>query len=306
MPASHAGVAASYGVRPVWTGSHAGWTRKRRGRSSGRPGSTRGLTVAVRGDGTAADLPTEVIRTASGSLEYRWEPRDGPVVVVLHGGHMRAGLSLGEKVYCAAGYSLLVPSRPGYGATDLSVGAAPEDFADAVALLCGLLGIDQVEACAGVSAGGPTAVALAARHPDLVRRLVLESAVGPLSWPGAGTRRLGRVVFSPRSEGAVWRLTRWLLERRPEAALRMLLAELTTGRSQDVLDQLSGEHRAEAIALLSSMRSGRGFVNDLAQLGGGRRFWEGRVAQPALVIASMRDGSVPGTELCLDLAPIGG
>ncbi|MFI1532296.1 alpha/beta fold hydrolase [Streptomyces griseus] len=215
------------------------------------------------------------------------------MIVVLHGGHMRAGLSLGEKLYGAAGYSLLVPSRPGYGATDLSVGAAPEGFADAVAVLCGLLGIDQVEACAGVSAGGPTAVALAARHPDLVRRLVLESAVGPLSWPGAGTRRLGRVVFSPRSEGAVWRLTRWLLERRPEAALSMLLAELTTGRPQDVLDQLSGEHRAEVIALLSSMRSGRGFVNDLAQLGGGRRFWEGRVAQPALVIASRRDGSVP-------------
>ncbi len=109
--------------------------------------------MAGRGDGTAADLPTNVIRTASGSLEYRWEPRDGPVIVVLHGGHMRAGLSLGEKVYRAAGYSLLVPSRPGYGATDLSVGAAPEGFADAVAVLCGLLGIDQVEACAGVSAG---------------------------------------------------------------------------------------------------------------------------------------------------------
>lgn len=42
MPASHAGVAASYGVRPVSTGSPAGWTRKRRGRSSGRPGSIRG------------------------------------------------------------------------------------------------------------------------------------------------------------------------------------------------------------------------------------------------------------------------
>ncbi|MFI5743472.1 alpha/beta fold hydrolase [Streptomyces anulatus] len=73
----------------------------------------------------------------------------------------------------------------------------------------------------------------------------------------------------------------------------MLLAELTTGRPQDVLDQLSGEYRAAVIALLSSMRSGRGFVNDLAQLGGERKSWEGRVAQSALVIASRCDGSVP-------------
>ncbi|SNB90290.1 MULTISPECIES: hypothetical protein [unclassified Streptomyces] len=117
---------------------------------------------------------------------------------------MRAGLPLGEKVYRAAGYLLLVPLRPGYGATDLSVGAAPEGFADAVAVLCGLLGI---------------------------------------------------------------------------------------GRSHDVLDQLSGEHRAEVIALLSSMRSGRGFVNDLAQLGGDGS--PGRGASHSRRSSSRRGAMVP-------------
>jgi hypothetical protein len=42
-------------------------------------------------------------------------------VVIFHGGHVRAGLALGEEVFAEAGYTLLVPSRPGYGRTPLSL-----------------------------------------------------------------------------------------------------------------------------------------------------------------------------------------
>ena len=74
-------------------------------------------------------------------------------------------------------------------------------------------------------------------------------------------------------------------------AVAVLCGLLGIGRSHDVLDQLSGEHRAEVIALLSSMRSGRGFVNDLAQLGGDGS--PGRGASHSRRSSSRRGAMVP-------------
>ncbi len=250
--------------------------------------------MAVRGDGTAADLPTEVIRTAWGSLEYRWEPRDGPVIVVLHGGHMRAGLSLGEKVYRAAGYSLLVPSRPGYGATDLSVGAAPEGSADAVTVLCGLLGIDQVdEACDGVSAG--------ARPP-----WPWLPGIPTWSCTGAGIRCLTVLLAGSGSGNAKARTCRVLAPvRRRGLAADPVVARTAPGGS--AVHAVRGvDHGAPPGCPRPAVRgapgrSDRAVVVDAfrprirerlgsarwgtAVLGGARR--------AALVIASRREGSVP-------------
>ncbi|MDO0909854.1 alpha/beta hydrolase [Streptomyces sp. DT2A-34] len=113
-------------------------------------------------------------------MEFRPDRR-GPGTVVFHGGHTRAGLSLGEDVYAEAGCSVLVPSRPGYGRTPVSTGGSAPAFADATAALCEHLGITGVAAAVGVSGGGPTAVARAARHPTLVKRLIPQSAAGPLT-----------------------------------------------------------------------------------------------------------------------------
>ncbi|WP_067814881.1 alpha/beta fold hydrolase [Actinomadura kijaniata] len=55
-------------------------------------------------------------------------------------------------------------------------------FADVVAELCRELGIDRLTAAVDQSAGGPTAIALAAHHPDLVERLLLQSAVDFEPW----------------------------------------------------------------------------------------------------------------------------
>ena len=122
--------------------------------------------------------PTAVACLSFGQVEYRLERRGEAVVVVLHGGHVRAGLALGEETFAAAGYTILAPSRPGYGRTPLSTGTSVEGYADVVRALCGYLGIARVAAVVGVSGGGPTAATFAARHADLVERLILFSAVG--------------------------------------------------------------------------------------------------------------------------------
>lgn len=63
------------------------------------------------------ERPTQVADLSRGVVEYRLDRRGPRTVLMMHGGHMRASLPLGEEVFADAGYTILAPSRPGYGRT---------------------------------------------------------------------------------------------------------------------------------------------------------------------------------------------
>jgi len=237
------------------------------------------------------ERPTTVARLDAGPVEYRLEQRDDATVVVLHGGHVRAGLAVGEEVFAESGYTVLAPSRPGYGRTPLQTGVSAGGFADVTRALCEHLGIAKVAAVVGTSGGGPTAVALAARHPDLVERLILQSAVGLLPWPDRRTRLAAQVGFAAATEQVTWGAVHALLRLAPEVGLRWLLGGLSTLPVRDVLAALRVEDRAWLVALFARMRSGRGFLNDLRASPDATAAAE--VGQPTLVIATRNDGAVP-------------
>ncbi len=235
---------------------------------------------------------TDVVELSTGPVEYRLERRGPHTVLMLHGGHMRASLPLGEDVFAEAGCSILAPSRPGYGRTSLKRGARPEDFADVIPELCGRLGVERSAAVVGQSAGGPTAVMLASRHPDLVERLILQSAVGFLPWPDRRTRIGGRCVFGARTEKATWVLLHALVRRAPDRALRLLLRDLTVRPVKPVVAALPGAHRTLLLGLFARMRSGAGFATDLRAMSDGAAQVP-RVSCPTLVIATPDDRAVP-------------
>ncbi|MGO1056245.1 alpha/beta fold hydrolase [Crossiella sp. CA198] len=234
--------------------------------------------------------PTTTAELARGLVEYRFDQRGSGTVLVLHGGHLNAGLALGEDVFADAGYSVLAPSRPGYGRTPLPTGTTTSGFADVLRSLCDHLGIARITAVVGVSAGGPTAMAIAARHPDLVERVILQSAVGPLPWPDARTRRAARFAFAPATERVTWSVVRAIMRTVPDLGLRLLLGDLAAVPARQAVTALTAEHRQLLIELFSRMRSGEGFRNDLATIRAGA---DEVVTQPALVIASRDDGAVP-------------
>lgn len=232
---------------------------------------------------------TSLASLKSGTVEYRWEG-GGSTVLLVHGGHMRAGLAVGEAVYRKFGHSVLVPSRPGYGATPLTTGRGSEGFADATSELCDHLGVGGVAAVVGVSAGSRTAIATAARHPKLAARLVLDSAVGFGDWPDPRTRRAGGVLFHPSVERATWAATHALFRVAPSLGFRLLLRDLSTKRPREVL-AAAGEHgRAELAELFTLMRSGSGFHNDLRHT---RPVTPPDVSVPTLVVTSRADAAVP-------------
>jgi pimeloyl-ACP methyl ester carboxylesterase len=232
---------------------------------------------------------TIIARLAAGVVEYRLEGAGPQVVVMFHGGHMRAGLALGEEVFTGAGYQVLAPSRPGYGRTPLATGTTAAGFADVTATLCRDLGIEKVAAVVGISAGGRTALAMAARHPNLVERVILQSAVGFLPWPDRRTRLAGWLVFNASVEAATWAAVRLLMRVAPRAGLRLLLRDLSTRPVRQVVAGLSEQAGAELIALFGLMRSGQGFLADMLPVPD----CAGKVTQPTLVIASRSDRSVP-------------
>jgi pimeloyl-ACP methyl ester carboxylesterase len=125
-----------------------------------------------------------VVDTAAGRLEVGLsaaearsdEARAQPVVMVVHGtpGDWRQGRPLAEDL--GDDHRILLPSRPGYGSTPLSTGRTYDEHADAYAALLDTLGIQRC-AIVGVSGGGPSAAAFAARYPDRTAALVLVCAI---------------------------------------------------------------------------------------------------------------------------------
>ena len=233
-----------------------------------------------------------VVSTASSSapVEYRLVSGGTDTVVVFHGGHMRAGLSFGEKALIAAGYTVLTPSRPGYGRTPLAAGPGPAAFAQRTAALCAHLGLVEARAVIGVSAGGPTAVAMAAQQPTRVRSLVLHSARSSLPFPEGAARLLAPVAFNRVLESWSWSAVRRLMRTSPGRGLRLMMASLSTLPVDRVVADLSAQERRELGDAFTRMRSGAGFLTDVRHPVDPS--WERQVTQPVLVVASRADGQV--------------
>ncbi len=122
------------------------------------------------------DSDSQVVTTARGPVEYV-RRESGPVVVAVHG--TPGSCFHGARTFrhlSDEGFSIVAPSRPGYGRTPLTAGQTWEEQADAIIALMDALHVDRF-GVAGASAGGPAAIQMALRSPERVWALVLERAV---------------------------------------------------------------------------------------------------------------------------------
>jgi pimeloyl-ACP methyl ester carboxylesterase len=103
-------------------------------------------------------------------------PAAGRPVVVLHGGLGSTELFVPALAALAADRQVIVPDLQGHGRTaDIDRPISAELMADDIAALIGHLGLEKPDVV-GYSLGGGVAMQVAARHPDLVHRLVVISA----------------------------------------------------------------------------------------------------------------------------------
>jgi len=140
-----------------------------------------GLAMVVIHARFRSDLTRAAARAAQGSvlantrcgpIEYQ-EAGSGIPLLVIHGaggGHDQ-GMDFARPL-AQHGIRVIAVSRFGYLRTPRPVDASPEAQADAHVCLLDALGIERA-AVLGLSAGGPSAMQTAIRHPDRVGALVL-------------------------------------------------------------------------------------------------------------------------------------
>ena len=118
---------------------------------------------------------SQIAQTPCGPIEYA-VAGDGPPVLVVHGagGGFDQGLDFGKPL-AERGFRVIAMSRFGYLRTPMPVEAADSSAAaqaDAHLCLLDALGIRRA-AVMGGSAGAPSALQMALRHPDRVSALIL-------------------------------------------------------------------------------------------------------------------------------------
>lgn len=227
----------------------------------------------------------QLITTPEGTIEYAVTGAGKPVLF-LHGGHSNCRETLWHKGFDTSRFLLLTPSRPGYGGTPLASFSQPAAAARLMASLLDALELDKA-IVVGISAGGLTAIELAANFPDKVEKLVLLSAV-TRKWlsPEDEMYRKGKTIFSPKNEKWSWLLFRTFFRLFPRKMTAVLFKELSSKTGQQIT---AGEVR-EIRDMTFLQRSGEGFNADLDQdIAAGVI---SRVQCPTLILHSENDRSV--------------
>lgn len=232
---------------------------------------------------------SRIARTACGPVEYTLLG-EGPVVLITHGTSSNCFSVDGSRPLLEAGFSVLTPSRPGYGRTPLSTGVSAAQAAEAIIALLDTL---KIETCSvkAISGGGPTGIALAARYPERVRRLALAAAI---------TRTEGRVnepayqsqkSFYGPLHGMFWNMLGLISRLSPAGMARQTMVIFSTHDPDDAIRQLTPED-VEAICRFYQRHSSRqGAINDLTHTVE-KELLQNIKAQ-TLVIHSREDKSVP-------------
>ena len=230
------------------------------------------------------------IRTAAGPIEAA-VVGTGPAVLLVHGtpGSWRQLVPFAEDL--AADHTVVLPSRPGYGATPLTCGRTYAEQAHAYAALLDSIAVDRA-AVVGVSGGGPSAAAFAAEHADRTSALVLACAVAPhlLRIPPAF-----RVVALPGVGELLSGASRWRGRRqlsRPESRENLIRRELSAAE----LDRLDDVMRDDVVRFFRSHLDApaglAGLRNDVRQTRATHAF-AGAVSAPTLVVHGDADTVVP-------------
>lgn len=193
-------------------------------------------------------------------IEYSSIGRGIPILFI-HGGHSNSEDTLPQRGLNKIEFQLITPSRPGYGKTPLNNHKTPKDAADLFVALLDELKIKEIIVYA-ISAGGLTALTLAALYPNRVKKLLLVSAVTK-KWLNENekTYRLAKFLFHPKIEWVTWGMIHLFSRLFPGLITKNFFPEFSM--KTDVV--ITKNEQIELSDTLQKYRSKDGFVNDITQ-----------------------------------------
>lgn len=232
---------------------------------------------------------SQVADTPCGPIEYAVAGEGRPVLVV-HGagGGYDQGLTFAAPL-AAGGFRVIAMSRFGYLRTPMPADASAAAQADAHACLLDALNIRRASII-GASAGAPSSMQFALRHPDRTAALVLlvpaayvprPGGAPPLTTPN-GTQFLFDTVL--RSDFLFWVAPRVARD----TVIRALLATPPA-----LVEAASPEEKARVAQLIDQVLPvsprRRGLINDAAVTSSLPRYELERIAAPTLVVSARDD-----------------
>ncbi len=234
-------------------------------------------------------MNSQIALTPKGPIEYTLMG-SGPVVLVSHGTSSNCYSTAGSEFLATAGFSVLTPSRPGYGRTPPQVGRSADLTADALVALLDTL---QVQTCSvlAISGGGPTGIAMAARYPQRVKKLILAAAVSqPEERPNEPGYKNQSAFYGP-IHNLIWGMLGLMSRISPRSMARQTLTIFSSHDPDDGLQALSHEDIKTIARFYQGCSSRPGALMDSTHTVGTDLIK--MIRQPTFIIHSRADNSVP-------------
>ncbi|SEN05281.1 Pimeloyl-ACP methyl ester carboxylesterase [Mesobacillus persicus] len=218
---------------------------------------------------------------------------DGEPIFVFHGGHSNCHEEFGYQALVENGFSVITPSRAGYGGTSKAVGESLSTACEYYLKLLKHLDLQKVHLLA-ISAGGPSGIYFAANYPDRVCSLTLQSAVTK-EWltPKDKEYKAARILFRPQTEKYTWKLISSMNNVFPQFIFNQMFPSF----SKLTYKEAKGMHSRDDVEAVRKMnnrqRSRDGFFLDLEQIKEVSVETLQAINCPTLIMHSKHDGSVP-------------
>ena len=217
---------------------------------------------------------------------------EGKPILILHGGHSNCHEEFGYAELIKAGYSLITPSRPGYGRTSPEWGSSLEEASKAYEILLDYLGLENINVIA-ISAGGPSGIHFAAKYPERVKSLVLQSAVTK-EWltPKDKEYKAAHILFRPKAEKYVWKMIGFMSNLFPKFIFKQMLSSFSHIKGNEIWSHICKSDIESFKKMNNRQRSGTGFVIDIKQTNEIKQEHLKAIQCPVLILHSKNDSAV--------------
>lgn len=208
-------------------------------------------------------------------------------MLIVVGGHTNCKEAIFHKGLDPYKFCFLTPSRPGYGLTPLTdQNKTPKGTSDLFVALLDKLHI-QKTIVIGISAGGLTALEMAANYPERIENLILISALTKKWFVETDKVYKGaKKIFAPQIERYTWFSYRLFFGLFPKATAKTMFKQLSTYRPVEFTEDEFQELKQMTLI----MRSYKGFDNDLDQTIDQETLT--RIECPTLILHSENDNQV--------------